>query len=626
MTYLSEIVKGKRVLTAVLTPTFEKEYDVIVCGLGTAGSLAALFSAENDLSVLGIEAFTCVGGTHTAGGITGHYFGCPGGRYEKLEQKVVAFSKRYTCTTAESRKFLTEQALCEQGAEILYQSSVCGVYLEENSVVGLRVLTESGIVNYGAKIVMDCTAEAYVAVMAGCKTEMGRKTDGQMQPYSLVSMVFDGEKYHYTNVDFGRVNQSDPLSLSGAILFARSHQMDERYEGTTKIAQMPLLGIREGRRIIAEETIRLEDLFADKQTQTPMFYSYSDLDKHGWDIAFDGETLGDWAIGANLGAYNVTVAVPYKAILPKDYDGILAPCRALGVDRDISSCVRMNLDMKKAAEAAAEWASLAIKQGKKLRDVSYEQLREKLLQSGCLDECYNRGYRIDGQKNWDGTPLVKQYVCWITDPAKLEEVLKTETPGQAIWSAKKIGADALPILRGCLTSSNENLKKHSAFAVAMLGSHEANAILRDMVTERDGLMLKDCRKNNNLRGCMAIYWLGRLGNREIVQELIRLICDSSEKDKPVYHQDDLQTTRYKILEYNDIYFQFISQSVMALIRIGNAHVDLRPQIEQAFTCAFSSDDYYQRITQKPKLSSEGNMVQAIKVVAYSAIRHWHKQK
>ena len=286
----------------------------------------------------------------------------------------------------------------------------------------------------------------------------------------------------------------------------------------------------------------------------------------------------------------------------------------------------MNLDMKKAAEAAAEWASLAIKQGKKLRDVSYEQLREKLLQSGCLDECYNRGYRIDGKKNWDGTPLVKQYVCWITDPAKLEEVLKTETPGQAIWSAKKIGADALPILRGCLTSSNENLKKHSAFAVAMLGSHEANAILRDMVTERDGLMLKDCRKNNNLRGCMAIYWLGRLGNREIVQELIRLICDSSEKDKPVYHQDDLQTTRYKILEYNDIYFQFMSQSVMALIRIGNAHVDLRPQIEQAFTCAFSSDDYYQRITQKPKLSSEGNMVQAIKVVAYSAIRHWHKQK
>lgn len=626
MIYLSEIIEGQQMLRSIPAPVFEKEYDVIVCGLGTAGSLAALFSAENGLSVLGIEAFTCVGGTHTAGGVTTHYFGFPGGRYEKLEEKIAAFACRYTCTTAESRKFLTEQALCEQGADILYQSSVCGVYLEENTVIGLRVLTGGRIVNYRAKIVMDCTAEAYVAAMAGCKTEKGRETDGQVQPYSLVSMIHNGERYRYTNVDFGRVDQFDPVALSQAILFARSYKMEEGHSGRTQIAQMPLMGFREGRRIISEEQVRLEDLFAEKQTKTPMFYSYADLDKHGWDIAFDGEKLGDWSIGANLGAYNVTVAVPYKAILPKDYDGILVPCRALGVDRDISSCVRMIPDMKKLAEGAAVWATLAVRQGKLLREVSYEQLRERLLQSGCLDECYNRGYRIDGSKNWDGTPLVKQDVCWITDPTRLEEGLKTETPGQAIWSAKRIGADALLTLRQYLTTADENLKKHTAFAMAILGSHEANAILRDMVTERDGLMLKDCRKNNNLRGCMAIYWLGRLCDREITEELIRLICDPNEVEKPVYNQTDIQTTRYKILEYNDIYFQFMSQSVMALIRIGNAHIDLRPQIEQAFTCAFASDDYYQRITQKPKLSSEGNMVQAIKVVAYSTIRHWHKQK
>ena len=626
MTYLCEIVEGRQTVRSVSMPTFAKEFDVIVCGLGTAGSLAALFSAENGLSVLGIEAFTCVGGTHTVGGVGGHYFGCPGGRYEQLDNEVACFAQRYTCTKPESRKFLAEQALLKQGTEILYEASVCGVYLEENIVIGLRVLTGGSIVDYGAKIVMDCTAEAYVASMAGCKTEIGRKTDSQMQPYSLVSMVFDGGIYGYTNVDFGRVNQSDPVALSKAILFARSYQMKERHAGTTRIAQMPLLGIREGRRIIPEETVRLEDLFADKQTKTPMFYSYADLDKHGWDIAFDGETLGDWAIGANLGAYNVTVAVPYKAILPKNYDGILVPCRALGVDRDISSCVRMNLDMKKMSEAAAEWASLAIKQDKKLREVPYPQLRERLTKSGCLKESDNRGYCIDGKKNWDGTPLVKQSVCWITDPTKLEDGLRTETPGQAIWSAKRMGAEVLPTLRQYLTTADENLKKHTAFAIASLGCCEANAILRDMVAQRDGLMLKDCRKNNNLRGCMAFYWLGRLHDREITEELIRMICDPKEVEKPVYNQTDIQTTRYKILAYNDIYFQFMSQAVMALIRIGNAHVDLRSQIEQAFTCAFSSDDYYQRITTKPKLSSEGNMAQTIKVVAFSAMQHWHDKE
>ncbi len=622
MMYLAEMTGGKQCSKAVSAPTFTKEFDVIVCGLGTAGSLAALFCAENGLSVLGVEKLTCVGGTHTAGGVTRHYFGCPGGRYEQKDRKVEVFCHRYGAISSESRKFLMERALIEQGEEILYESSACGVYLEENTVVGLRVLTKDGMTDYGAKIILDCTADAFVATIAGCATECGRSADGQTQPYTLTSLTLREGQYAFTNRDFGRVDQYDQWALSKAILFSRSYKMEDAYKERLFIAQAPLLGIREGRRIIPEEAVRLENLFADKQTETPAFYSYADLDKHGWDIAFDGETLGDWAIGANLGAYNVTVAVPYKAILPKGYDGILVPCRALGVDRDIASCVRMLLDMKKLAEVAAEWATLSIKQNKNLRDIPYEQLREILLQSGCLDERHNRGYRIDGTKNWDKSPLVKRDVHWITDPAKLEEGLRTESPGEAIWSAKRMGTQALPTLRQYLTSDNENLKKHTAFAIASIGSCEANAVLEDMVFERERLMLKDCRKNNNLRGCMAIYWLGRLGDREITEELIRLICDPNEAERPVYNQTDVQTTRYKILAYNDVYFQFMSQSVMALIRIGDAHRDLRERIAQAFAEAFSTDDYYHRITARPKDSSEGNMVQSMKTVAFLAAQRW----
>lgn len=618
MIYLSKMVEGKQVVCDVAAPAFAKEFDVIVCGLGTAGAPAALFCAENGLSVLGIDSFTCVGGTHTAGGIATHYFGCPGGRYEQLDQEVADFAKRYTCTTTESRKFLAEQALVKQGVEILYESSVCGVYLEEKTVIGLQILTDGAIVDYRAKMVMDCTAEACVASMAGCETEKGRELDGQMQPYSLVSMVFRNEKYRFTNVDIGRVDQYDPVALSEGVLFARSHPSDAGIH----IAQMPILGIREGRRILAEEQVYLKDLLEEKQTQTPMFYAYADLDMHGWDIVFDGALRGDWAIGANLGAYNVTVAIPYQAILPKNFDAILVPCRALGVDREVSGCVRMIPDMKKVAEAAAEWTTLAIKGNRKLREVPYAQLRERLMQSGCLKEGDNRGVRVDGRRDWDGSPLEKRDVCWVTDPALLEDGLKTKKPGEAIWSAKRMGAEALPALRQHLTASDENLRKHAAFAVASIGSSEANAILRDMVSCRDGWMLKDGRKNNNLRGCMAIYLLGRLADREIADELIRLICDPKELERPVYHQTDMKTTRYTITAYNNIYFQFMSQAVMALIRIGNAHSDLRRKIAQAFVNAFASDEYYQRITEKSKLSSEGNMVQAIKVVAFAAVRQW----
>ena len=77
---LSEIINGTQKLTEIKNIQFEKEYDVIVCGLGTSGSLAAIFSAENGLKTLGIESFTCVGGVHSAGGVMQHYFENPGGR------------------------------------------------------------------------------------------------------------------------------------------------------------------------------------------------------------------------------------------------------------------------------------------------------------------------------------------------------------------------------------------------------------------------------------------------------------------------------------------------------------------------------------------------------------------
>ena len=625
MIYLSQLQNGKQTRTPVEAPAFRKEADVIVCGLGTAGSLAALFCAQDGLSVVGIEAFTCLGGVHTAGGVGHHYFGLPGGRYEALEQEIRDFSQRYTCTSSQGRLLYLEQTLAQAQVDVHYESTVCGVYLEDNTVIGVQVLTPEGICDYGAKLVMDCTADAYVAVIAGCETEKGRSSDGQTQPFSIVSMVHTGETYRYTNVDYGRVDQYDDESLSRAILFSRSYSIPEGHANTRLIAQMPALGLREGRRILSREQVRIEDVLHDRQTATPIFYAYADLDKHGWDIAFDGEKLGDWAIGANLGAFNVTVAVPYRALLPREIDGLLVPCRALGVDRDVSSCVRMLPDMKKAAQAAAALASLSIRLDVTPEAVPYEALRAKLQEDGCLCQKPSCTYRIDGRKNWDGTPLTSADVHWLTEPEQLSQVLKTEQPGIAIWSAMQMGQSAVPTLQKLLESPDQNTAKHAAFALASLGSRDGVPLLRQMAAQRDGLLLTDCRKNNNLRGCMAIYWLGRLGDRQITDTLLRLICDPEEIRHPVYSNTDLKTTRYDITGFQGVYFQFMTQAAMALIRIGEAHRDLRDPIARGFAAAFSNGDYYHRITSRPPNSSEGNMVLAMKHIALAASKRWQEQ-
>ncbi|MBQ4160328.1 MAG: FAD-dependent oxidoreductase [Clostridia bacterium] len=622
--YISEVKNGEVVKTEVGSVTFDKAYDVIVSGLGTAGAHAAAFAAENGLSVLGVESFNCVGGTQTIGGIQGHYFGCPGGRYVAMDEKIMAFKDARTRNRLESQKIIQEKWIIDNGAEILYESSIIGVYMEDNTVVGAKIITPDGIIHVASKVMMDCTGDAYTAHMAGCKSEYGRKFDGLTQPYSMVSSARMGVGVRTTNCDFGRVDQRDDKGLSEALVFSRAYEMKEERGNSKFMIHMPLIGVREGRRIVAEQTVTVDGLFADEKTTEPAFYSYADLDKHGWDIAFDGPSLGDWSIGANLGAYNVTVPVPYKIIVPVEIDGIIVPCRALGVDRDIASCVRMVPDMKKLAELGADMAMFAIKNNCKLREVEYEPIRDRMLASGNLDHSFDRGYRIDGWRNWDGNPLVREDVTFMTDPAQLEARLATDTPGQAIWSAKRMGTKANETLKGLLASEDENTRKHTAFALAITGDDSGVEILRAMVKDRDQFMLHDCRKHNQQRGCMAIYHLGKLGDAEIADTLIEIISDADEVKRPTYNKEFAMGTRYSISDFNNEFFQFVSNAVVALIRIADAHPELQGKIAAAFKAAFEDDTYYDRITTRPKMSSEGGMAINIKNVAYAAIARWGK--
>ena len=106
---LSELCAGRVTQRPAADTVFEKTWDVIVCGLGNSGALAALFAAENGLSVLGIENLGAAGGTITLGGIPFHYFGCPGGRADAVEEARDDFGRRYDCEMAESGRFVLEE-------------------------------------------------------------------------------------------------------------------------------------------------------------------------------------------------------------------------------------------------------------------------------------------------------------------------------------------------------------------------------------------------------------------------------------------------------------------------------------------------------------------------------------
>jgi len=57
---------------------------------------------------------------------------------------------------------------------------------------------------------------------------------------------------------------------------------------------------------------------------------------------------------------------------------------------------------------------------------------------------------------------------------------------------------------------------------------------------------------------MAIYLLGRLGDVGIADTLIEIISDEEEVLRPVYQQEFIRGTRYRVEGFRNEYFQFVS--------------------------------------------------------------------
>ena len=199
---------------------YEREYDVVVCGIGSAGFTAAVACARHGLRTAAVEAFHMPGGVLTMlGNACIHQFNNPyrepgdrmiirgiGWEYvQRLAQKgdaqVADQDAPYTGNHSQygvwvnpvGASYTMAEMLLEAGAALYFAhpivDTVCTDTPTGRRVDGVVVSTKDGLALLRAKIVIDCTGDGDVAAFSGAAFEKGRPSDGFMQAMSLL-MVF----------------------------------------------------------------------------------------------------------------------------------------------------------------------------------------------------------------------------------------------------------------------------------------------------------------------------------------------------------------------------------------------------------------------------------------------------
>lgn len=423
-----------------------KEYDVIVIGGGPSGVTAACAASREGAKTLLIEQSGCLGGMGTVGLVPCF---CPFDNrkemvYRGLGQEIL-FRMNKTMAhvpddkswwppiNPENLKRVYDDVCTENGVDILFFSFACDIKAENGEVQSILVANKSGLCEYEAKIYVDCSGDADIAVGAGCEYVLGDDGDGELQPATLCFSLSNVDDYAYLNgpnlcsddpkspvydiVKSGKypllldchlchtyvapgtvgfnaghifdINPTDIKAVSDAMILGRrmaeeflnalSEYHPKAFANAFVSATAPVLGIRESRRVVGDYILTVDDFLARRDFDNEIARNSYFIDVH----PTLREQMSTQRSKNNRYAYEPgeSHGIPYTCLTPKGIKNVLVAGKTISCEREVQGSVRVMPVCLATGEAAGIAAAMASVSGD-IRAVDVLKLREKIVANG----------------------------------------------------------------------------------------------------------------------------------------------------------------------------------------------------------------------------------------------------
>jgi len=225
------------------------EIDVLVIGAGPAGFSAAINAARQGSTTMLIDQAGDVGGVATTG-MMSHWTGnTRGGFYEELLDKSSDFPSgtapqgikvnyRQIINTEKLKTVMLEM-LMEARVNLQLYTFASEAIVEDNCIKGVIVESKSGREAIFAKIVIDASGDGDIAAKAGAVYNVGRETDGKMQPMTIMFKV--------AGVDFNTAvfpsNFEDNIKIPKGMIQNLGHENIPQPAGHVLLYRSTLTGV-----------------------------------------------------------------------------------------------------------------------------------------------------------------------------------------------------------------------------------------------------------------------------------------------------------------------------------------------------------------------------------------------